>query len=214
MKPFLYLVMVSAALTSRTHAQTIEVRSVQVSVLSGAERDRFLTAHNAARKAIDVESLRWSDEVSKYALEGLEQQKDTLVRKAIDGWNKSEVPLPAHRSDLKYGENVAAWFGPRIATAEAAVTLWLREKNAFDKLNAESPYVVGDEEEKTETDSKGQTRPIIVGHYTAIVWRDTQQIGAAKLEFELVDDAGNSRRYIAIICNYDPPGNRTGKKPY
>ena len=207
---------VAVVITRRTNAQTIELKSAQASVLTAAERDRFLAAHNAARKVVEVDSVSWSEALSKYALESLEQQKESLIDAAKEGWNKRYVPLPAHRSEYKHGENVAAWAGTSIPTAEQAVALWLREKKAFDKLNAdaESPYLVGDEEGKSETDAKGQTRPIIVGHYTAIVWRDTQQIGAAKLEFELVDDAGHARRYVAIVCNYDPPGNRTGRKPF
>lgn len=208
------VLIVTALMTSSSNAQTIELTSAQASVLVGAERERFLAAHNAARKEVEVGSLSWSDDLSKYALESLEQQKETLIGIAKEGWSKFEIPLPAHRADYKHGENVAAWAGTRVKTAEWGVMLWLREKSAFDKLNAESPYHVGDEKDKSEIDEKGQSRPIIIGHYTAIVWRDTQQIGAAKLEFELMDDKGKARRYVAIVCNYDPPGNRTGKKPY
>ena len=75
----------------------------------------------------------------------------------------------------------------------------MREKAAFEKLNASAPYRVGDEGGKTETDSTGQERPIIVGHYTAIVWRATTHIAAARLEFELADDQGNARTYSAIV---------------
>jgi hypothetical protein len=73
---------------------------------------------------------------------------------------------------------------------------------------------VGDEEGKTEKDALGNERPIIVGHYTAIVWRATTHIGAAKLSFELMDEQGKKRSYEAIVCNYNPPGNRQGEKPY
>ena len=205
---------VSAVLTSRVHAQTIELQSAHASVLTGAERDRFLMTHNAARKVVDVPSLIWSEDLSKYALESLEQQKETLINEAKEGWSKRYIPLPAHRAEYKHGENVAAWAGATLPGAEWGVTWWLREKTAFDKLNAEAPYRVGDEKDKSETDEKGQTKPIIVGHYTAIVWRDTKELGAAKLEFELADDNGKTRRYQAIVCNYDPPGNRTGKKPF
>jgi pathogenesis-related protein 1 len=44
-----------------------------------------------------------------------------------------------------------------------------------------------------------------LGHYTQIVWENTKQIGCAKIECN-----GN----IIVVCNYDPPGNFLGQKPY
>jgi len=43
------------------------------------------------------------------------------------------------------------------------------------------------------------------GHYTQMVWKGSQQIGCAKAECN-----GN----LIIVCNYDPPGNILGQKPY
>jgi len=43
------------------------------------------------------------------------------------------------------------------------------------------------------------------GHYTQMVWRSTSHIGCAKAEC-----GGN----VIIVCNYDPPGNVLGQKPY
>lgn len=43
------------------------------------------------------------------------------------------------------------------------------------------------------------------GHYTQIVWHTTKKIGCARSECN-----GN----IIIVCNYDPPGNFLGRKPY
>ena len=207
-------IIVLAALPIAAEAQTIELKSARTGVLQADERERFLAAHNAARKAVGVEPVRWSDELSKYALESLDMQKEQLIADAKEGWDKRLVALPAHRSDPKFGENVAGWAGTSQQPAERAVALWLSEKAAFDKLNADSEYRVGDEMGQTEKDESGQERPIIVGHYTAIVWRDTKEIGAAKLEFTLTDEQGDSRHFVAIVCNYNPPGNRRGSKPY
>ena len=206
------LIVTAAAQTAP--AQTVELKSVRLGVLEGGERDRFLTAHNAARAVVKVDPVKWSDELAKYALESLAEQKEQLIKEAKEEWSKRQIALPNHRTDPKYGENVAGWAGTRGQSAEWAVAAWLREKAAFEKLNASAPYRVGDEEGKTETDSAGHERPIIVGHYTAIVWRATTHIGAAELEFELADDQGNARTYSAIVSNYDPPGNRQGERPY
>jgi pathogenesis-related protein 1 len=43
------------------------------------------------------------------------------------------------------------------------------------------------------------------GHYTQMVWRKSTQIGCGKIE------CGGQ---IIIICNYNPPGNIMGEKPY
>jgi pathogenesis-related protein 1 len=195
-------------------AEPPQVRAISAAILEGQQRDRFLAAHNAARKAVAVDPLTWSDALAAHALESLQQQQETLIRVAQDGWATGHIPLPAHRTELKYGENIAAWTGSRNQTAERAVALWLREKPVFDLLNALDSYRVGDERPPPASPGAQQPRPLIVGHYTQIIWRSTRHLGAAQLKFELVDDRGTTRNYVAIICNYDPPGNRSGEKPY
>jgi len=203
---------------------------VRTALLEGPERERFVAAHNAARKEVGLEAVTWSEQVAASALEGLVEQQEALIEQAKEGWKEGRVALPEHRKELKYGENIAGWMGSgNLQGAERAVGMWLREKPAFDRLNAVQPYRVGDEKapdakppdvkppdakEQPDTKEKEKKEPIVVGHYTQIVWRETKQIGAAKLSFELVDEQGNSRSYVAIICNYDPPGNRTGEQPF
>ena len=43
------------------------------------------------------------------------------------------------------------------------------------------------------------------GHYTQLVWRDTKEVGCA------VARGGNREVWV---CDYSPPGNRSGKRPY
>ena len=43
------------------------------------------------------------------------------------------------------------------------------------------------------------------GHYTQMVWKNTSKIGCAKAE---------CRGNVIVVCNYDPPGNVLGQKPY
>jgi pathogenesis-related protein 1 len=188
--------------------------SARLGTLEGEEQVRFIAAHNAARKAVGVDPLRWSAELAAYARESLEAQKADLIRAAQEGFAERRLALPKHRSESEYGENIAGWMGARSRHAESAVAFWLEEKADFDALNLMGSYRVGDETGKTERDREGRERPVIVGHYTQIVWRTTTHLGAASLEFELVGDRGESRTYAAIICNYDPPGNRQGGKPY
>ncbi|OPX95518.1 MAG: Cysteine-rich secretory protein family protein [Syntrophorhabdus sp. PtaB.Bin006] len=43
------------------------------------------------------------------------------------------------------------------------------------------------------------------GHYTQVVWRNTKEIGCAKAE------CGGR---VIVVCNYDPPGNVMGQRPF
>lgn len=45
----------------------------------------------------------------------------------------------------------------------------------------------------------------VCGHYTQVVWKTTKKVGCAKIECD-----GND----IWVCNYDPPGNWVGQKPY
>ena len=45
----------------------------------------------------------------------------------------------------------------------------------------------------------------VCGHYTQIVWRKSQQVGCGMAA------CGDTKVWV---CNYDPPGNFNGERPY
>jgi hypothetical protein len=45
----------------------------------------------------------------------------------------------------------------------------------------------------------------VCGHYTQIVWRNTKSVGCAVARGKGVE---------VWVCNYDPPGNYAGQRPY
>ncbi|KAK1322965.1 hypothetical protein QJS10_CPA02g01456 [Acorus calamus] len=47
----------------------------------------------------------------------------------------------------------------------------------------------------------------VCGHYTQIVWRNTRRIGCARVVCD-------GKRGVFITCNYYPPGNYIGQRPY
>ncbi len=73
-------------------------------------------------------------------------------------------------------------------------------------------YTAGDAvdawgEEKADYNYKSNScdRGKVCGHYTQIVWKNTTEFGCAK---SICDGS------VTWVCNYNPPGNWVGKKPY
>ena len=89
-----------------------------------------------------------------------------------------------HTPDLNYGQNLFEIRGRRASAAQV-VGDWAGEAKNY---NAASNRCRG-----------------VCGHYTQIVWRNTKQVGCAV--------AGNEQREV-WVCNYDPPGNVTGQRPF
>jgi hypothetical protein len=47
------------------------------------------------------------------------------------------------------------------------------------------------------------------GHYTQVVWRDTRRVGCG-----MATCRQGEWTWRLLACNYDPPGNYMGQKPY
>ena len=90
-----------------------------------------------------------------------------------------------HRPDNPYGENLYSISGAP-ATPAQVVHSWASEAAGYDPAT-------------------NSCRAEPCGHYTQIVWRDSRRLGCAV--------ARNPRREV-WVCNYDPPGNFIGRRPY
>jgi pathogenesis-related protein 1 len=99
-----------------------------------------------------------------------------------------------HSHTPGYGENLAE-FGGQAATAQQVVQLWASEGACYTygpiTANDSCPCVPA---------SGGAC-----GHYTQLVWRGTTQIGCG-----VATCPGKE----VWVCNYQPPGNYIGQKPY
>ncbi|QCD76638.1 basic form of pathogenesis-related protein 1-like [Vigna unguiculata] len=84
-----------------------------------------------------------------------------------------------------YGENIAMSSG-EMSVAEA-VKLWVDEKPFYDYT---SNSCIGGE----------------CLHYTQVVWRKSVYLGCAKVS------CNNGGTFVT--CNYSPPGNYVGERPY
>ncbi|XP_020234039.1 pathogenesis-related protein 1-like [Cajanus cajan] len=92
----------------------------------------------------------------------------------------------SNANDGKYGENIAMSTGDLSGTD--SVKLWVDEKAYYDY--------------DSDSCADGQ----MCGHYTQVVWRDSVRVGCAKVR---CDNGGTF-----VTCNYSPPGNYVGQKPY
>ena len=89
-----------------------------------------------------------------------------------------------HRPKSKFGENLYQVEGSK-ATAAHVVERWASESVLYDY---KSNHCRG-----------------ACGHYTQIVWRETKEVGCA------VARAGIREVWV---CEYNPPGNFVGFRPY
>jgi hypothetical protein len=99
------------------------------------------------------------------------------------------------RSD--YGENLFAMSDHQAAAVvvPAAIRSWSVEAADYDLAR------------------NACRKSKVCGHYTQMVWRDTRAVGCAIQYCEKGAPFG-SGPWTLVVCNYAPPGNVVGRKPY
>lgn len=144
----------------------------------------FLDAHNRVRKAYGLVTLKWNNEIARYAQEWANYLRDN---------NNCEM---MHRSAAgkfdgkRYGENLA-WFSYEpfventlFGSAEKSVFGWSEEcKDYSYERNDCTP---------------GQ----LCGHFTQMVWNTAREVGCG-----MAICINGKKRDEVYVCNYDPPGN-------
>jgi hypothetical protein len=77
-------------------------------------------------------------------------------------------------------------------------------------------YVVADwGGEWTDYDYASNTCSGVCGHYTQLVWRSTARVGCAKASCSVNSPFGPSfPTWDFFVCDYEPPGNVSGQRPY
>jgi hypothetical protein len=102
------------------------------------------------------------------------------------------------KPDGKYGENLF-W---------ASAVLWTDGKRELQQVKPKK--VVDDWANERNDFDYAHNRCAtgkVCGHYTQVVWRSTTTVGCA------VAVCGNTLDQI-WVCQYQPPGNWVGQKPY
>lgn len=93
----------------------------------------------------------------------------------------------------KYGENIYASAG-KNTTPQDVVDSWVAEVKDYDY----------------ESNSCAAT----CGHYTQVVWRKSTLLGCAVSSCSNNSPFSGFEQWQFWVCNYDPPGNFNGQKPY
>ena len=92
-----------------------------------------------------------------------------------------------------FGENLFAAVGV-VPTPQDVVNSWVSEVADYDYASNSCSGVCG--------------------HYTQVVWRDSVSVGCAAMSCTQNSPFGGSDPWINWVCNYDPPGNFVGERPY
>ena len=165
--------------TQRSYANSTMIDRTSIgSNVSLQEVRQLIRLHNNVRAEVTVAPLVWSKELASYAQEWANHLASTHC--------ELKHRPPSGRWKQEHGENLFMGTAGDYGVADA-VTSWASEKIYYrgQTLNPSNGYDAG--------------------HYTQMVWKNTKQIGCAKVECN-----GN----LIVVCNYDPPGNILGQKPY
>jgi pathogenesis-related protein 1 len=172
--------LLSAACVNQQQVKVVASKPVVAPVagtngLDGDEEQAVLSYHNEVRASVNVPPLVWSKELSQHAT----AWGATL---AANGCSLD------HSQDSNYGENL--FIGSLSLNHEAVV-------EAAKSWESEKINYSGEPLKKANSSQ--------VGHYTQMVWRNTTELGCAKV---------SCNSDLIVVCNYNPVGNYMGKKPY
>jgi hypothetical protein len=144
--------------------------------------DGITAAHNEVRNALGIPSLMWSAALAATAQAWVEQCVDVEPQIGMVDHN----PDRSEGYPWQVGESIAGSGG--TMNGGIAFSIWMLEEPFYDY--------------PTNTCTQGTC-----GHYTQIVWANTQYVGCGIFDCEALQ-FGNT-----VVCNYGPAGN-DGGRPY
>ncbi len=140
---------------------------------------RVLAMHNAERERLGLPELRWDPQLADSARQWATHLAQT---------GRFEHAPENHAAPE--GENL--WAGTRgYYSPEAMVDAWIREKQYFRPGVFPNNSTTGRVED--------------VGHYTQLVWRETGEVGCARVA---------SAEEDILVCRYSDAGNYIGERPF
>lgn len=141
-------------------------------------------AHNVWRQQVNVPDLSWSSEIAVVAQEWADHLASQLNCPSLQHRDINELIA------LGLGENLYFRTGPGEPSIQDVVDTWGSESQHYDA--------------ETHTCAAGAS----CGHYTQIVWSDTEKVGCGKATCAFDPNT------TIWVCNYSPPGNIAGQTPF
>jgi pathogenesis-related protein 1 len=153
--------------------------------LTPAEQSEMVAAHNQWRQEAGVPELKWSASLATTAQGWANNLKQN------QGCNMTHSNTRGIGENLYWASALMYSDGKRELQPVSATKVtesWGSEKQHYDYAN--------------NTCASGH----VCGHYTQVVWKITTEVGCAKAV------CGDHTQ--VWVCNYSPPGNWRGQKPY
>jgi pathogenesis-related protein 1 len=153
--------------------------------LTPREEAEMVAAHNRWRREAGVPAVQWSATVAANA------------QRWADHLKQNQGCRMTHRTSRALGENLF-WASPIRYSTGAVALQPVTPTKVTDSWGSEKQYY----DYAGNTCAAGE----ICGHYTQVVWKTTTAIGCAKAVC-----GDNSQVWV---CNYTPPGNWRGQRPF
>ncbi|MEB8433073.1 pathogenesis-related family 1 protein [Cocleimonas sp. KMM 6892] len=152
--------------------------------------EEFLAAHNRARAAEGVPALVWSEDLARYSKQWAEELNRT---KSCDIVHR---PGSGKFKQL-YGENLYYASALNWSSGKKQIQNITSSKVVSDWVSEKANY-----NNKTNSCNAGE----MCGHYTQVMWKNSTAVGCA------VSVCDNKSQ--VWVCNYNPPGNYPGQRPF
>ncbi len=184
-----------AEVSSPTETQVTEQNHViapKVQLLNSSQEE-ILSVHNERRKH------EFDDADLHYSL-ALEEVAQAYANQLADSGRVEHDPNNAING---YGENLFAHSTDKNITIEEAMKHWYDEEK-----------VMYDYESNECNTSKAilNVSSATCGHYTQVVWQETQEVGCATANYRNAESTYADGS--VYVCRYQKAGNVEGEKPY
>jgi pathogenesis-related protein 1 len=187
------MILVTAAILTVQPSSMLQISYAQTR-LDATSQNTILDIHNRERAAVGVPPVTWSDSVATGAQAWADYIVSLNLRWDLCGQDSSQCPFhaSAQQNPNGNGENIA-WGDPTNVAPLAES--WVKEK---------SNYVPG-----SPIEPSFGLPDRVYGHYTAMVWSTTTQIGCG-----IAQQTFPAYTLGLLVCRYSPAGNQFGVVPY
>lgn len=189
-----YIMKKTLAVIMAIGALSISCASINKPIIEPTKLLGIIKAHNNVRGEKGLKSVKWSPELATYA----QQWANYLAFK--NNCRMQHRPRSG-KYRQKYGENLY-WASPSMIWGSNS-----QSGNTVQKITPTDVVSSWASEEKDYNYATNSCRPgKQCGHYTQIVWENSTEVGCG---MAVCADKGQ-----LWVCNYNPPGNWVGEKPY